>query len=206
MEEYTLVWVVWKGPRRTRWYDQLSTWVCIWLTCPPRSSSSLSPSSNATQPPPCILPPPSGWGAWLSTIPDAFQAFLRRESEDCRHHRWTIPIPGRLTWQRNTWLATNPRPWALSSPLPLVRILLSRLKMKTFTRAMAMAEGIGGRVRTAAKGEFFYTANSFVNQTYWNTLDDLWTLVKTNLITLLVPTKPRTKQGKNSLMSPMLCR
>ena len=30
-------WVVWKGPRTTRWYDQLSTCVCIGLTCPPQS-------------------------------------------------------------------------------------------------------------------------------------------------------------------------
>ena len=71
--------------------------------------------------------------------------------------------------------------------------------------------GDGGRGLEAGleqllKASFFYTANSFVNQTYWNTLDDLWTLVKTNSITLPVPTKPRTKQGKNSLMSPMLCR
>ena len=36
-------------------------------------------------------------------------------------------------------------------------------------------------------------------------ISQAWTLVKTNSITLPVPTKPRTKQGKNSMMAPMLC-
>ena len=66
-------------------------------------------------------------------------------------------------------------------------------------------QGLEAALEQLLKVSFFYTANSFVNQTYWNTPDDLWTLVKTNSITLRVPTKPRTKQGKNSLMSPMLC-